>query len=350
MGTYRLLLAYCVVIEHVATGHQALSHTGMFAVEGFYVLSGFLITKILNEVYHFEWQSFWINRFLRLYPQYLLLLAFGSLLLAVSPSTAAFFPAVWSKPPDFEDWLGLLLVAPMGVAPMTWQFRPVPSIWSVAVELLNYAILFLVTARSAAPPIAMTGLAVAFHLFGLWYGLDLAQRYFPFYAALLPFSVGALLYFILKRYPLNLSRGGRVLFCLPALINLVVAGVLGGTRATYVFEGQFYLNIGLQALAIAALANITPERGAPLDKLLGNLSYPVFLSHWLVAYLLYITLIGGEPRGIVLMLATLAGATVAAYALCSFQSLIEPLRNRIRYWSLIERPITAGGEVLQRAS
>src|SRR3954451_22163340 len=94
MGTYRLLLAYCVVIEHVATGYQALSHTGMFAVEGFYVLSGFLITKILNEVYHFEWQSFWINRFLRLYPQYLLLLAFGSLLLAVSPSTAAFFPAV----------------------------------------------------------------------------------------------------------------------------------------------------------------------------------------------------------------------------------------------------------------
>jgi len=54
MGAYRLLLAYCVVIEHVPDGYRALSHTGVFAVEGFYVLSGFLITKILNETYSFR--------------------------------------------------------------------------------------------------------------------------------------------------------------------------------------------------------------------------------------------------------------------------------------------------------
>ena len=144
MGTYRLLLAYCVVIEHLAEGHHAVSHTGVFAVEGFYVLSGFLITKILNEVYRFEYRTFWLNRVLRLYPQYLLLLAFATFLLSISPSAATFFPEVWSKAPAIGDWFGLVLVAPMGVAPMNWQFRPVPSIWSVGVELLNYAILFIV--------------------------------------------------------------------------------------------------------------------------------------------------------------------------------------------------------------
>jgi peptidoglycan/LPS O-acetylase OafA/YrhL len=350
MGIYRLILAYCVVIEHVADGHRAISHTGVFAVEGFYVLSGFLITKILNENYHFEWKTFWFNRFLRLYPQYLLLLAFATLLIRLSPTTGSFFPEVWSKVPDVGDWFGLLLIAPMGVSPMTWQFRPVPSIWSVGVELLNYGILFLVSARSVSLAVVVTTLAIAFHVLGLWYGLGLGPRYFPFYAALLPFSLGASVYFILKRHPLSLSPLSAVLFCVPALLNCLLAAILGGVRETYVFEAQFYINIGLQGLAVAALASMTAKSSARLDKLLGDLSYPVFLSHWLVAYLLYMTLFGDERRGISLMFATLVGATVAAFALCSVQSLIEPLRSRVRRRAATDQLIATRTHPLEQVS
>jgi hypothetical protein len=51
MGIYRHLLACCVVVEHLSGNIPSLTHTGMFAVVGFYVLSGYLITRVLNDVY-----------------------------------------------------------------------------------------------------------------------------------------------------------------------------------------------------------------------------------------------------------------------------------------------------------
>ena len=51
MGTLRFLLALCVVATHSPgsgiLGHELLS--GITAVQAFYVISGFLITMVLNE-------------------------------------------------------------------------------------------------------------------------------------------------------------------------------------------------------------------------------------------------------------------------------------------------------------
>jgi len=50
MGTLRFLLALCVVATHGPEsklfGHALLS--GISAVQGFYIVSGFLITLVLN--------------------------------------------------------------------------------------------------------------------------------------------------------------------------------------------------------------------------------------------------------------------------------------------------------------
>lgn len=67
MGIYRYLLACGVVAEHLSGNIPSLTHTGMFAVVGFYVLSGYLITRVLNDVYGFRFAPFWSNRILRLY-------------------------------------------------------------------------------------------------------------------------------------------------------------------------------------------------------------------------------------------------------------------------------------------
>ena len=86
-----------------------------------------------------------------------------------------------------------------------------------------------------------------------------------------------------------------------------------------------------QGVAVAALARVHAPQMRGAYKLMGDLSYPVFLDHWLVGYVLTITLFPGQSRGILLMVATLVVATTVAYALCQLQDVaIEPLRGRVR--------------------
>lgn len=116
MGIYRFLLACCVVIEHVS-GNQYVTHTSMFAVFGFYVLSGYLITRVLRDAYDFDSAAFWSNRALRLFPLYAVFLTVGLLLIFGTTGAGAFFPAVWQVSPTPMDWLGVLTVFPMGLSP-----------------------------------------------------------------------------------------------------------------------------------------------------------------------------------------------------------------------------------------
>jgi peptidoglycan/LPS O-acetylase OafA/YrhL len=329
MGIYRYLLACGVVAEHLS-GVPSLTHTGMFAVVGFYVLSGYLITRVLNDVYGFRFAPFWSNRILRLYPLYFVFLAIGLVLVFGTNNAADFFPAVWKARPGFDDWFGLITIFPMGVSPMDWHFRPVPSIWSVGVELLNYALLYVVVARGKQAALWIAIGAASYHVFGLWRGDGLDARYFPFYAALLPFALGALIYFY-TRSSRKISPGKALLLCSPVAIVCVLAGVLGGVRDTWLFEVLFYLNLLFQCLAVLALARVTQLPHLRLDKVVGDLSYPVFLGHWLVGYVIAAFFFPDLSLGLGLMAATLVGSTALAYVACRFQDmLVEPLRSIIR--------------------
>src|SRR4051812_28133137 len=74
MGTVRFLLALCVVVTH-SSSQTFLSiplFSAVTAVQGFYIVSGFLITMVLNE--RREYQSafvFYRSRYLRLWPAYI---------------------------------------------------------------------------------------------------------------------------------------------------------------------------------------------------------------------------------------------------------------------------------------
>ena len=70
LEVYRFVLALFVVQAHIpwSGGSGPLSQHAVFS---FYVLSGFLMTLILNETYGFgagNCARFWANRMLRLYP------------------------------------------------------------------------------------------------------------------------------------------------------------------------------------------------------------------------------------------------------------------------------------------
>jgi peptidoglycan/LPS O-acetylase OafA/YrhL len=344
MGIYRYLLACGVVVEHLSGNIPSLTHAGTFAVVGFYVLSGYLITRVLNDVYGFRFSPFWSNRILRLYLLYFIFLAIGSTLVLATHSAADFFPAVWKARPGLDDWFGLITVFPMGVSPMSWHFRPVPSIWSVGVELLNYALLYAVVARGKRAALWVAIGAASYHVFGLWRGDSLGDRYFPFYAALLPFALGALIYFY-TRSSSKISPRRALLLCSPVAIICVLAGVLGGVQDTWLFEALFYLNLLFQCLAVLALALMTHSPYRKFDKVFGDLSYPVFLGHWLVGYVIAVLLFPDLSLGLGLMTATLLGSTIFAYGACRFQdALIEPLRATIRTKAAMTHAIVDAAE------
>jgi peptidoglycan/LPS O-acetylase OafA/YrhL len=329
-GTYRLCLAWCVVIEHLA-GVSYVAHTGKFAVFGFYVLSGYLITRVLNDSYDFAFVPFWTNRFLRIYPQYLLLLPIGLALVLGTERAGEFLPPTWKASPQPSDWIAILTIFPMGFAPETWTFRPIPSIWSVGVELLNYAVLFAIVARRKQFAWIMLIAAAVYHVFSLWSGGDPWDRYSPFHAALLPFALGALIFFRTKAMTVRLSARGAALLCLPVLMNDVVAGYFEVGQPTHLFDVFSYLNLLFQGLAVAALSLAQKGPSQSFDRVFGDLSYPVFLCHWLVGYAIALAFFPGQWRGIPLMVVTLIVSTAVAYVMCRIHdAAIEPLRARVR--------------------
>ncbi len=70
-GILRFFLSILVIFSHLSGAHSA-SHFGYYAVRAFFVLSGIVLTKSLNETYSFDFYRFYINRLLRIVPLYAL--------------------------------------------------------------------------------------------------------------------------------------------------------------------------------------------------------------------------------------------------------------------------------------
>ena len=79
-GIFRTFLAVNVILLHIFN----VPTLGNYSVFAFFILSGFLMTLVVNENYGFSisgFSKFWINRFLRLYPVYLTIIFITFLLL-----------------------------------------------------------------------------------------------------------------------------------------------------------------------------------------------------------------------------------------------------------------------------
>ena len=93
-GTFRFVLALIVVFSHLA-GARHTAHMGFYAVRAFFVLSGFVMTSALNEVYGRDGLRFWSNRFLRLLPPYYAVCLATALAIGLCPEHAAAFLPRW---------------------------------------------------------------------------------------------------------------------------------------------------------------------------------------------------------------------------------------------------------------
>ena len=84
-GILRTVLAINVVLLHIFS----VPVFGNYSVSFFFLLSGFLMTHICKETYGYTFigfKLFWLNRFLRLYPIYYIIILITILALLVYPN------------------------------------------------------------------------------------------------------------------------------------------------------------------------------------------------------------------------------------------------------------------------
>ncbi|MDR3706545.1 MAG: acyltransferase [Paludibacteraceae bacterium] len=273
-GIYRTLLALFVVFLHLG----GVPRLGAYAVFGFYILSGYLMTLIMHRNYGYGIQGrnkYFINRFLRIYPLYWI--SCGLTIIVIfslgETVTVAFHDALQlpQTPGAIIRNIALLFISLNGP-------RLTPPAWALTVELFYYACIGLGLSRTKPRVIIWFIISIIYHVFA-----NLTDRsiYFPVIAAALPFSTGAIIYLYHERlvslWPKLLDKyAPHILLC------AVIFNWLIGLYLAIPEELNFYINFIINAALVFSLSTRKSLAWVPasLDRSLGDLSYPIYLLHF----------------------------------------------------------------------
>lgn len=298
MGLIRLLLALAVLLSHIPMTTLHFIGGGT-AVQAFFVVSGFYMSLVLTGKYR-DMRTFWTNRLLRLAPGYVAMMLIAGIALAgwglTATATPQIFVTAFSHPGSaaimaFENaavigqhWLywfkfaadGGLYFDPSGGLPTAtanvgWQALVVPQSWSLSIELIFYALVpWLARLRSrtlmvlAVASIALRLLGHALPVdFGLWQG-----RLFS--TALFLFLFGMLAHRALphvQAWPIAFRLAGFALL-VAVIVFLPLAPLPAGPMRWIVYVAL--------TLGTPVAFSLTHEN--KLDRWIGELSYPIYLS------------------------------------------------------------------------
>jgi peptidoglycan/LPS O-acetylase OafA/YrhL len=343
-GTYRTLLAVMVVALHLG----GLPAIGNYAVFGFYLLSGYLMTFIMQENYGYSRSGLFkyaLNRFLRIYPLYWVCIALSAAIIVYTGSgfSFAYHHSLYLPKNAIEVLKNLFIFFPVMESP-----RLTPPAWALTVEIFFYICIGLGLSKTKNRVVFWLAISVIYHLVALVAGTD---RYFTIFAASLPFSTGAFIYYakqnLLKKVsfqsekiqdflPLILFSGVLMNWLLGAVLRLSIDDSADDSVKTIniIF---FYSNYLLCALMVVVLAQrkTLPFISRSFDKSLGDLSYPIYLIHYQVGLIMVVILnrMGIEIKhpDIRFMLLCLPFIFIVSWIISrTVEQPIERLRNRVK--------------------
>ena len=353
------MLAWLVVADHT-TGLRDLSTSleiGRVAVTTFFFISGFLMPLTFDAHYRAYGvlagsQKFYANRFLRIYPIYWASLAVTMI--------AVFFCGTpllehATAPGDLgrigTHLSNLLLLGLNQTRIWGGDFRFNPPAWTLDVELQYYILVpFLLWAaaysrRWAAVVLAALGGSSAYLLIRPTGLVDIDR-------SLLAWASFFLLGYSFYLSPVLQSLALRKRWVAPAIVVLAVVARFSRSPNVAI------LSITIACMMVSAhLLVLQRNRGfGSLDRLLGDLSYPTYILHWICVQLLMYWLgdnfVRGGPvaRFSTLLVLNVLMSTLVAYAsLRAIGDPIEMLRRRIRDGRTI-RTGSAEGAAEDRAS
>jgi peptidoglycan/LPS O-acetylase OafA/YrhL len=240
--------------------------------------------------------------------------------------------------PDASDLLINLTVLPLQLP--YGSIRLVPPFWSVAIEIDMYLLLYLVVSRHMSWAAIALAAGLCFQLACVYDGMNWPVTYFTAPSAVLPFAVGAILYFVRQRGGWTASPVAAGCAFAAWAANMLAGGAV--FPETYIFGWGYLLDTVFFAIVVSGLSGISSRQLGPrlarIDRLLGEWSYFAFLVHWLVGFTIAGPLLG-EWRGWTLLIAVTPPvmAASAAFAVLN-RKFVEPLRTWIRRSDRKPRP------------
>jgi peptidoglycan/LPS O-acetylase OafA/YrhL len=315
MGILRLILAISVVLVHSGSffGFELVS--GLVAVQAFYIISGFYMTMILNEKYigtNNSYKLFISNRFLRLYPIYWIVLLctilvalvrffhsgegilnqyseyydfmnFGSFFFLIFTNLCMFFQ-------DIVMFLGLDTTTGnlfftsnfRETSPALFQFLFIPQAWTIGVELMFYLIAPFLVKRKTKYIVGLIACSFLLRLV-LMFGFGLKNdpwtyRFFP--TELLFFLVGILAYQIYKQLPRKGIKEKYLKLIWICLLGITIIFCFLPKTTIHSFIVKDWLYLFIFFLSLPFIFSLTKKW--KIDRYIGELSYPVYISHMLI--------------------------------------------------------------------
>jgi peptidoglycan/LPS O-acetylase OafA/YrhL len=283
-GIFRTLLAINVVAFHLLD----IRYIGPLAVYSFFILSGFLMTLIMQNTYGYSFKGFKryaTNRFLRLFPAYwiLLTLTLGCIFF-IGQDFVSSFHSRMLIPGSFSELLAnVFMIFPSGT---DYPSRLSPAAWALTIEMFFYILIGLGLSYNKKITVLWLVLSLSYLLFQNIYLGKLGFEYGNIYSASLPFALGAILF----HFQVALTK-----INIPAsliLILFVINIVFMGSADFFIDEHLIWkfgivgtaLNMFFSFFLISTLYDLpVSKRWKNIDKIIGELSYPIYVFHWTAA-------------------------------------------------------------------
>jgi peptidoglycan/LPS O-acetylase OafA/YrhL len=319
MGVLRIYLALCVVAAHAGVSLLPWPmHDSVEAVQIFFIISGFYMA-LISEKYKTALE-FYASRFLRIFiPYYVILgivlivcvvcgLALGQWLdlsayVNYSPDknglTGVIFTAITNLTVFFQDWV-MFLQHDAGTsfsfttkftddASPLYQYLLVRQAWSIGIELVFYLLVPLLSKLKTRWLVVIALVSLALRIY-VYQDFNLSKdpfsyRFFPF--ELLLFLAGMIAYRVYSRtiahwefFKLKNIAQYLAFFVFMLALFYFSQKIPGLLKKPL---GRAYMDLAtypLWVILIPFLFHLTKD--LKLDRFIGELTYPVYLLHFVV--------------------------------------------------------------------
>ena len=311
MGTIRFLLAISVVIAHAGSVYGFTLLGGAIAVQSFYMISGFYMTLILNEKYigkNNSYKLFISNRLLRLYPIYwtillvTLFLSIGVFIFSSGQSIGSLRPYYNNISIMNIESISFLILSNIIIFfqdtiyflgldtgsgglyftkdfhqtnPQLCHFLLLPHAWTIGIEITFYLLAPFIVRKKVCFIILLALVSILLRVLLYQNGFrgdPWSYRFFP--TELLFFMLGTIAYHVYKK----LDQENFKKSYLNIIYGFILLFTLSYSLFSVPYKIYFYFLIFFLGLPYVFILS----KKWKIDRYVGELSYPIYISHVLV--------------------------------------------------------------------
>lgn len=290
MNLFRFLLAVSVATVHFGNPYPIGGISGKAAVELFFVISGFFMESTLTSKFK-KWRFFYLSRALRIYPMYLFVLAVTLFFSTNDSHPECNLTLFWKFAKavsnlsliglDFLHFIPTVVTqskTTVDVACSPASLIIVVVAWTLSLEIAFYFFAPIFNKLSTRKVFAIWGASLGVKIFLLFTSKPDPWNY-RFFPAELCFFLTGTIFARIKNMDFD-RRKLKYLRSYPQLIPVF-------SIAYFIFATRFFSHFTLQdwpviIVGITLILLITQTSNIPDVSLLGELSYPFYLCHFLI--------------------------------------------------------------------